>query len=88
MNEERCPIHGTVVTDGWCQVLVGGQPHAVSTKTRTIYVLPDGESIEIHVTPEGLIIDCVDRDGDVIGTFANTFEELFDRIVGTEQNGI
>jgi len=37
----RCPIHGTVITDGWCDVLVGGEPHAVDDMYRCEFFGPE-----------------------------------------------
>lgn len=40
MNAERCPIHGTAVHDGWCDVRVGGEPHPVATTPTALETRP------------------------------------------------
>ena len=42
--------------------------------------LPDGRSVQVNLTTEGLIVDAFDESGDSAGTQSSTFEELYDQL--------
>ena len=42
--------------------------------------LPDGRSVQVNLTTEGLIVDAFDESGDSAGTQSSTFEELYDQV--------
>ena len=67
-TEVAQPIYEFSVTDG---ELVATYP----------VTLPDSEeegSIQFHLTPEGLIVDVFDYNGEIITTFAKTAQEFSD----------
>lgn len=41
-----------------------------------IYWAEDGRTLSINLTNEGIIIDVIDKDGEVIGTEGSTYEEI------------
>ena len=70
MNHE--PIYEFSVTDG---EMVAAYPAT----------LPDSEeegSILFHLTPEGLIVDVFDHNGECVGTFTKTTQKFSDYLLG------
>jgi hypothetical protein len=45
---------------------------------RVIYELAEGNTLQVQVTEEGVIIDAIDASGEVIGTRADLAVDLFD----------
>lgn len=44
-------------------------------------VANNGQALNVNVTDEGIILDAIDNDGEVIGTVGMTFDEWYDFVI-------
>jgi hypothetical protein len=43
--------------------------------------LPDNHALQFKLTPEGLVIDHIDQEGEVVATFCQMYDELIHTVL-------